>query len=92
MTERVVRGGGWVNTPRYLLSANRSWNIADVANHNHGFRLLQEDAKGASRVMRGGSWVRSSNYICCAHHRDGRHPDVWSGTIGFRLVQEVRDE
>nr|VFK38624.1 MAG: Formylglycine-generating enzyme, required for sulfatase activity, contains SUMF1/FGE domain [Candidatus Kentron sp. SD] len=38
---RVLRGGSWINIPRWLRSAGRNWNIPDGANNYVGFRLAR---------------------------------------------------
>ena len=38
---RVLRGGSWINKPRFLRSAFRDRNTADAANDNVGFRLAR---------------------------------------------------
>ena len=88
MSKHVVLGGGWSSKMRCLQSVKRSRISADAAANSWGFRLLQEDTENTSRAIRGGSWSSSSIYACCAY----RHTGLQSGYIGFRLVQEVRDD
>lgn len=38
---RVIRGGSWVNEPRFVRSANRGRSYPDYRNYNLGFRLLR---------------------------------------------------
>nr|VFK48603.1 MAG: Formylglycine-generating enzyme, required for sulfatase activity, contains SUMF1/FGE domain [Candidatus Kentron sp. TC] len=40
-SERVVRGGGWGSGPRSVRSAVRSWDWANVATADLGFRLVK---------------------------------------------------
>ena len=40
---RVVRGGSWYNTPEFLRSTSRYWNIRMDRHSNRGFRLSQDD-------------------------------------------------
>ena len=39
--ERVRRGGSWINSPRHLRSANRSWNITSSRDIGSGFRVAR---------------------------------------------------
>ena len=91
MSKRVVRGGGWGDLPRNLRSTYRNRDFADEANDDQGFRLIQEDAKGASLVVCGGSW-RGSN-PCRPTYRGRSYPDDNQDMcLSFRLVQEVRND
>ena len=38
----VIRGGSWGSGPRYVRSADRSWNMPDYRGNNLGFRLAQD--------------------------------------------------
>jgi formylglycine-generating enzyme required for sulfatase activity len=40
-SQRMVRGGSWVDNPRYLRSATRSWGFADIRYDSRGFRLAR---------------------------------------------------
>ena len=41
--EKVIRGGSWVNNPKILRSAVRSWDKPNSSSFNVGFRLLLEN-------------------------------------------------
>ena len=90
MRKRVVRGGGWSSKPRRLRSANRSRISADAAANNRGFRLIREDAAEPDPVIRSGSWKLDADYCrftCRIKFVPGYRYD-----LGFRLVQEVRND
>ena len=40
-TLRVLRGGSWFHSPRYLRSADRGWNTAGYRSSNIGFRVAR---------------------------------------------------
>ncbi len=39
---RVVRGGSWLNGPRSLRVAKRSWRAPTATNPNEGFRCVKD--------------------------------------------------
>jgi formylglycine-generating enzyme required for sulfatase activity len=39
-SNRVIRGGSWINNARNCRSANRNRNAPDNRNNNVGFRVL----------------------------------------------------
>ena len=88
MSKRVIRGSGWDSIPRFLRSADRSWDYADEACDDQGFRLVQEDAAKPDLVIRGGSW----NYHPGDAYRIRLYPDFRFRNLGFRLIQEDADE
>ncbi|MCB2193436.1 MAG: formylglycine-generating enzyme family protein [Deltaproteobacteria bacterium] len=49
----------------------------------------QGPVNGEWRVRRGGSWFGSPHYLRCAN-RNFAHPASKYGTLGFRLVKEIR--
>ena len=42
---RVIRGGSWLGTPRYLRSANRGWYAPDDRDDDLGFRLARSKVR-----------------------------------------------
>jgi formylglycine-generating enzyme required for sulfatase activity len=40
-SERIVRGGGWRNLPRYVRSANRGSSLPDYRSYGLGFRIAE---------------------------------------------------
>ena len=42
---RVLRGGSFANKPRYLRSANRSWDVPTNRNQRRGFRCVRRSAR-----------------------------------------------
>ena len=77
---RVIRGGSWFSSSRYLRSANRCVRSVDV-----GFRLVHETQIGR-RVIRGGSWVSTPRVLRSAL-RFVNVPGVRIDVVGFRLVK-----
>ena len=39
---RVLRGGGWLNDPRFIGSADRNWNVTGYRFYDLGFRLARD--------------------------------------------------
>ena len=57
-SQRVLRGGNWINNARNLRSANRNANSPDNRNHNIGLRLagaLLNSTYRKAKLKAGGS-------------------------------------
>jgi Sulfatase-modifying factor enzyme 1 len=55
-SDRVIRGGSWINNARNARSAYRNWNDPGNRNNNLGFRLLNS----AERVGTDDFWLNRS--------------------------------
>jgi formylglycine-generating enzyme required for sulfatase activity len=88
-TPRLLRGGSWLNYPRYRRSAHRSRGLPDDANFYLGFRVvcLPREASTARHYssMRGGSWFNYP-WDCRLVCRGISRPDYAEDDIGFRVI------
>jgi len=47
-------------------------------------------ASGAQRIVRGGAWLDNDVALLVLSHRHEAPADIYSYSIGFRLVREVK--
>jgi len=86
-SQRVLRGGSWVNYPDVTRSANRNNFVSSYRYSNIGFRLVREPK--SYRMLRGGSWGSFPQHSRSAY-RVGNVSTLRGSNLGFRLVREQK--
>lgn len=92
MTDRVVRGGSFLSSARFVRCAVRYGGVPGNRRDNYGFRVVEEAPvdeaqESTDRVVRGGSFYNNARLVRCAV-RYWFGPGNRNDNYGFRVVED----